>query len=64
MKPSELREFKADELQDKLDDMRKRLFSIRSQSVTEKIEDSCARRNIRRDIARIKTIIKENELKG
>ena len=64
MKASEIREMRADELQDKLEDIEKQLFALRGQAVTEKLENSHAIRNVRRDIARIKTIMRENALKG
>jgi ribosomal protein L29 len=48
-----------DELQGTLEDMEKRLFEFRSQAVTEKLENSKAIINTRRDIARIKTIMRE-----
>ncbi len=64
MKASEIREMRADELRDKLEDIQKQLFALRGQAVTEKMENSHAIRNVRRDIARIKTIMRENELKG
>ncbi len=64
MKTSEIREMRADELRDKLEDIQKQLFALRGQAVTEKLENSHAIRNVRRDIARIKTIMRENELKG
>ena len=64
MKSSEIRDMRSEELVDKLDELRKQLFSLRSQAVTEKIEDTCAVQNIRRDIARVKTIIREKELKA
>jgi large subunit ribosomal protein L29 len=64
MKVSDLRELRADELSDKLDDLIKRLFSIRAQAVTEKLEDTNAVKNVKRDIARVKTIMRQQELKG
>lgn len=64
MKASQIREMRADELRDKLEDIQKQLFTLRGQAVTEKLENSHAIRNVRRDIARIKTIMRENELKG
>ena len=64
MKVSDLRELRSDELTDKLDDLVKRLFSIRAQAVTEKLEDTNAVKNVKRDIARVKTIIRQQELKG
>ncbi len=64
MKVTEIRELRPEELGDRLEDMQKQLFALRSQSVTEKLENTNAVKNVRRDIARIKTIIRENELKG
>ena len=61
MKASEIRELRKEELEDKLADMQKQLFAIRSQAVTEKLENTNAVKNVKRDIARIKTVIKENE---
>ncbi len=63
MKVTEIRELRPEELGDRLEEMQKQLFALRSQSVTEKIENTNAVKNIRREIARIKTIIRENELK-
>ena len=64
MKASEIRELRPDELLIKLEQAQKQLFTMRSQAMTEKIENTSATSNLRRDIARIKTILKENELKG
>ena len=64
MKVTEIRELRPEELADRLEDMQKQLFALRSQSVTEKLENTNAVKNVRRDIARLKTIIRENELEG
>ena len=64
MKSSAIREMRSDELQEKLEEFQKQLFSLRSQSMTEKVENTCGMKNLKRDIARVKTIIHENELKG
>jgi len=64
MKASQLRELRPDELDEKLDDLHKQLFSLRAQAVTEKLEDTNAARNVKRDIARVKTTMRERELKG
>ena len=64
MKASTIREMRGDELGDKLSELQKQLFSLRSQAMTEKVENTKAASNVKRDIARIKTIIKENEKKG
>ena len=47
-----------------LSDMQKQLFALRGQAVTEKLENSHGIRNVRRDIARIKTIMREKQLGG
>ena len=64
MKVTQIRELRPEEFGDRLEDMQKQLFALRSQSVTEKLENTNAVKNVRRDISRIKTIIRENELKG
>jgi len=48
-----------DELQISLTDLEKRLFELRSQAVTEKLENSKSIINVRRDIARIRTVLRE-----
>jgi large subunit ribosomal protein L29 len=57
VKAKQLREMSQDELQTTLQDLEKRLFELRSQAVTEKLENSKAIINARRDIARIKTVL-------
>jgi len=64
MKASEYREMNPEELIDEMDVLRRRLFEIRTQAVTEKLEDPSQLTKIRRDIARIKTIIVQNETAG
>ena len=59
MKAKQLREMTQDELQSSLADLEKRLFDLRSQAVTEKLENSKGIINVRRDIARIRTALHE-----
>ena len=59
MKAKQYREMAVSELGEKLDDLQKILFELRSQAVTEKLENCKAVINTRRDIARIRTIMKE-----
>ncbi|MFC1737690.1 50S ribosomal protein L29 [Planctomycetota bacterium] len=61
MKAQHYREISTDELDLKLEELQKHLFDLRSQAVTEKLENSKAVINTRRDIARIKTIIRERK---
>ena len=61
MKAQHYREMSSDELDDKLDEQQRHLFDLRTQAVTEKLENSKAVINIKRDIARLKTIIHEDQ---
>ncbi len=60
MKAQHYREMSLDEIESKLGELQRHLFDLRSQAVTEKLENSKAITNVRRDIARIKTILREN----
>jgi large subunit ribosomal protein L29 len=59
VKAKQLREMTLDELQGSLADLEKRLFELRSQAVTEKLENSKGIINVRRDIARLRTVMHE-----
>ena len=62
MKSQHYREMSHEELNLKQQELEKHLFDLRSQSVTEKLENSKAIINVKRDIARIKTIMRERTL--
>ncbi len=59
MKAQQYREMSADELESKLEELQRHLFDLSSQAVTEKIENSKAIGNTKRDIARVKTVMRE-----
>ncbi len=63
MKISEISGMKQEDLQGKLEECQKRLFELRCQHVTENLQDCKSISNCRKDIARIKTVIKQNQLK-
>jgi large subunit ribosomal protein L29 len=63
MKAQQYREMGQDEIESKLEELQRHLFDLRSQAVTEKLENSKAITNVKRDIARIKTILRENREK-
>lgn len=62
MTNKEIRDKQTEALQHELTDRQKHLFELRSQAVTEKLEDPSQLRKTRKQIARIKTIIREREL--
>lgn len=64
MKINEVRELTDEELSAELARLRRHLFDLRSQSVTEKLEDPSMLVGTKRDIARILTVMRERELAG
>ncbi len=58
MKTNELQEMSADDLQAKLAELTEERFRLRFRSATEAIENPIRFRRLRRDIARIKTILR------
>ncbi len=59
MKAKQLREMAAGELDDKLLELQRKLFDMRSQAVTEKLENCHSVKNTRREIARVLTVLNE-----
>ncbi len=64
MKPSEIREFTDEELLDKEEELERAVFNLRIQYATGQVENTASLGNNRRDLARVKTILKERQLKG
>jgi len=62
MKASEIREFSLEEKQRKLDDLKEELFNLNFQQETGQLENPQNMKQTRRGIARIKTILKEDEI--
>ena len=62
MKIDEIRQLSDEELASELDRLKRHLFDLRAQAVTEKLEDSSMLRKTRSDIARIKTIQRQRLL--
>jgi len=59
MKASEIRSKKAEELQTELLGLLKEQFSLRMQHATQQLASSAQLLRVRRDIARVRTIIRE-----
>jgi large subunit ribosomal protein L29 len=57
MKASDVRSKTADELKEQLVDLKKEQFNLRFQRATQQLENPVRVREVRRDIARIKTIL-------
>ena len=59
MKISEFRANSDDELQDKVTDLKKEAFNLRFQKASGQLENTARERQVRRDIARVKTVLFE-----
>ena len=62
MKASEIRELSAEELETKLTDAIESLFNLRFQHETGQLENPSRMRQVKRDVARLKTIKRAREL--
>lgn len=62
MKANEVRKLSASELESKLLDLKKDLFQLRLQHATNQLENPIKIADVKRDIARVKTIIREQQL--
>jgi large subunit ribosomal protein L29 len=61
-KPEELRDLSDDELDTKLAEAKEELFNLRFQLVTGQLDNPMAIKIMRKEIARILTVIREREL--
>ena len=59
MKVSEVRDKTVDQLNESLVDLKKEAFNLRFQKATGQLENTARQRQVRRDIARIMTVLKE-----
>lgn len=64
MNPSEIREKSVDELNKELVALKAELFKLRFQHATNQLENPLKLKSVKRDIARVKTILRERELKS
>jgi len=63
MEMNKMREMTDLELSAELEKMKKELFNLRFQHVTGQLENPIKMREVKRDIARVKTIMREKEIK-
>jgi len=64
LKVGEIRAFSSEELKKQLDDSYRELFNLRFRLATKQLTNYNEIRNVRKRIARIKTILQERELLG
>ncbi len=61
MKASEIRELTLEELKQREEDIAEELFNLKFQLATAQLENKMRIRQVRRDLARIKTIMREKQ---
>ena len=61
MKAAEIRNMTAAELEEKLGDLKKDLFMLRMQHATNHLDNPIKISAVRRDIARVKTVLREKQ---
>ena len=61
MKANEVRKMSANELETKLVELKKDLFNLRLQNATNQLENPNRINDVKKDIARVKTIIREKQ---
>ncbi|HNR03569.1 MAG TPA: 50S ribosomal protein L29 [Bacillota bacterium] len=64
MKANKFRDMSVKELEQKLNELKGELFNLRFQMATGQLENPMRVKDVKKSIARIKTILKENELKS
>ncbi len=64
MKANEFRQLSSQELGSKLTELKGELFNLRFQLATGQLDNPMRIKSVRKDIARVKTIIREEEIKA
>ncbi len=64
MKVKEIRDMSDAELQKRIGELKEELFNLRFQMATGQLENHMRIRDVKKSIARVKTIIRERELNG
>ena len=62
MKAKEIKNLSAEELSKKLDELKKDLFMLRMQHATNHLDNPIKISNVRRDTARVKTVLRQKQL--
>ena len=63
MKATEIRKMSTEELEKKLAELKKDLFTLRMQHATNQLDNPLQIAAVKKDIARVKTILREKELR-
>lgn len=64
MKMKEINEMTSEELVKKVGDLKNELFNLRFRLATGQLDNPAVIKDVKRNIARVKTVIRERELRG
>lgn len=64
MKANKIREMSSNELEQKLLELKGELFNLRFQMATGQLENPMKVKDVKKSIARVKTVLRERELKA
>ena len=64
MKASEIRDMSVEEMNEKLAGLKEELFALRFQLAVNQLDNTARLKAVKKDIARIKTVLLENEIKS
>ncbi len=62
MKIQDIRDLSMQELETKIKDLKEELFNLRFQNATNQLDNPMRIASVKKDIARVKTVLKEKEL--
>ncbi|MEA5636128.1 MAG: 50S ribosomal protein L29 [Cutibacterium granulosum] len=62
LKAADLRQLSGDELRSKVSELKEELFGLRFQAATGQLEDTARIREVRKDLARVDTVLQERKL--
>jgi large subunit ribosomal protein L29 len=62
VKAAEIRDWNEAEIQDRIGQIREELFRLRFRSATQELENPALVKQLRRDLARLKTVLRQREL--
>jgi large subunit ribosomal protein L29 len=61
-KPADIRDMTSDEIRDQINQKQEELFRLRFRGATQQLENPALIKNLRRDVARMRTILREREM--
>lgn len=64
MKASEIIDMSVEEMNEKLAGLKEELFALRFQLAVNQLDNTARLKAVKKDIARIKTVLRENEIKS